>query len=69
MTDPAQRESLLGLSGKEAAGLECPYCGCRDFRVVKTWWVRSGDKHSSLVCRHCGKYEFNAKVEKILTLL
>ncbi len=45
----------------------CPYCECRDFRVLRTWWTKSGEKHSSMVCRHCGKFEFNARVEKIIT--
>jgi DNA-directed RNA polymerase subunit M/transcription elongation factor TFIIS len=35
------------------AGLECPHCGCRDFRVRNT---RAGDNviKRYRVCRHCG---------------
>ncbi len=69
MNEPTERKSLSELGGKAAGGPECPHCGCRDFRVVRTWWTKAGEKHSSFVCRHCRQYEFNAKVERVVTLL
>jgi len=55
MTEPQDRPTMQDLAAlnRPAAGLECPECGCRDFRVTKT---RQGD--GVIVrrreCRHCG---------------
>lgn len=51
---PHERPTLEELSrDPEAKGLECPRCGCRDWRVVKT---KPGDGIISRrrECRHCG---------------
>jgi hypothetical protein len=63
---PPERKTAEELAGRDNRNPECPYCSCKDFRVVKTWWVKSGEKHSSFICRHCGAYEFNAEVRKII---
>ena len=66
-TNPNDRPSFMELaSGSTGEAVACPRCGCADFRVQRTWRVKSGERHSSLICRHCGDYEFNAVVEKII---
>ena len=41
------------IEGKPATGLECPRCGCRDFRCTNTW-RDEGRIRRRKVCRHCG---------------
>ena len=33
----------------------CRQCGCRDWKVVSTYTVASGNRHRRRVCRHCGQ--------------
>ena len=40
---------------KEQAGLECPKCGCRHFRTVKTRPRQGRYIYRRRECRHCGK--------------
>lgn len=47
----------------------CPFCGCRDFRVVRTWYTTTGEKHRAYKCRHCGQHEFNAKTSETITII
>lgn len=55
---PEDRPSLEDLGGRTIIR-ECPYCGCRDFRVTNTWYRADGTRRRKLICRHCGKYEFH----------
>ncbi len=62
-TPPNDRPPLRELAASEnSSGLECPRCGCRDFRVLRT--VR-GDGFIDRVraCRHCGSRRVS--VEKL----
>jgi len=40
---------------KEKPGLECPKCGCGDFRVVYTWPTFGGRILRRRECRNCGR--------------
>jgi len=39
----------------DAAGLECPTCGCRHFRTLKTGGRPGGFILRRKMCRHCGR--------------
>ena len=41
-------------AARTAGGIECPSCGCRDFRVYRTTQGQSATVRYK-VCRHCGK--------------
>lgn len=42
------------LPGMDAAGIECPRCGCTHFEVVRT--IRGDDEvRRQRQCRHCGR--------------
>jgi DNA-directed RNA polymerase subunit RPC12/RpoP len=58
---PDERPSLREMAGQ--AGLECPRCGCRDFRVLRT--IR-GDGFIDRVrcCRYCGSRRVTAEKMK-----
>jgi len=46
--------SAMSANGeKPKQGIECPICGCRDFRVQYTR-ERPGSKMRVRICRHCG---------------
>jgi len=40
---------------EDKRGLECRYCGCRDFRVIYTCRGSGGKLIRRRECRHCGK--------------
>lgn len=69
MVEPHLRNTLAGLNDRDTNGQVCPHCACRDFRVVQTWYVKSGEKHRAYKCRHCGKHEFNAAVVEIVRVI
>lgn len=53
------RKSLrqLALEAAQVDGVDlwaCPRCGCKDWRVRKTWHPAGGIRRSR-VCRHCGQ--------------
>ena len=51
---PEERSSAEELaSGGEAAGIECPHCGCRHMLVRNTRPI-GGVVRRYRVCRHCG---------------
>jgi len=59
MTDPKNPRKAIRLSDlqgqghRDAAGLVCPKCGCRDFKVYYTRPCPSGIRRAR-TCRHCG---------------
>ncbi len=63
---PKTLAEMRAAARRQQGGLYCPYCECRDFRIVRTWWTKDGEKHRALVCRHCGKYEVNVAVTESL---
>jgi transcription elongation factor Elf1 len=66
---PEQRPSFAALAAaaKDSAGLfTCPHCGCHDFRTLRVWHTKEGEKHRTYRCRHCGQHEFNAAVSEIV---
>lgn len=56
------REMAIEASG-ESRGVECPRCGCRDFRVDKTMRLATST-HRWKSCRHCGFGVVTSTVEK-----
>lgn len=40
---------------EEAVGLECPRCGCREFRTTKTMRLRDGTVRRYKQCEYCGR--------------
>lgn len=63
MVEPHLRNALSNMSNdKPGCPFTCPHCGCHDFRVVQTWYVKHGEKHRAYKCRNCGQHEFNAEV-------
>lgn len=60
---PSDRRTLAELAkaaAEEAAragGGGCPDCGCRHMDVVKTYYLKGGEKKQARRCRHCGRPE------------
>jgi transcription elongation factor Elf1 len=70
MAKPEERKTAAQMLRDSRGGqFECPHCGCRDFRIVQTWWTKDGEKHRAYKCRHCGKHEFNAAVAEIIRVI
>lgn len=56
MTAERKRYSESIVPGVEpGAGLECPKCGCRHFRVLYTRPGGKGNIRRRRECRHCGR--------------
>lgn len=51
---PTAQELASGIAANTNGGLECPHCGCRDFRVRNTVVGDNAIKRYR-VCRHCGR--------------
>lgn len=47
-----QRMQIDALLAEGLNKLECPQCGCKDFRVSQTWMIH-GVRKRLRVCRHC----------------
>jgi hypothetical protein len=53
---PAERPSAGEVAYGKGTGIPpCPECGCRDFRVINTWYNADGTIRRLRKCRHCGR--------------
>lgn len=63
MTERKSLREMAVEASEESRGVECPRCGCRDFRVDKTRTLATST-HRWKTCRHCGFGVVTSTVEK-----
>ena len=53
--EPKSLEEMAAEAEAEVDSWACKRCGCRDWRVVSSYTVASGNRHRRRVCRYCGQ--------------